>query len=153
MSSAATVVVVQSDDLAAWVGAISGLAGVVLGAGIDARRRGRTGRKQMRRDLIRAGARLGNASAAYRRAASAAGTAQNEPQWRALLDAHLAEMGAAAFTINETGIPEVTQASLAIVSSVFSAPDPSAPEGTTELVLAQADAIKAYNDAVRRAKL
>ena len=150
--SPGTVIVVQSGDLAAWVGAVSGLAGVVLGAGLDSRRRRHAGRKDKRRELIHAGTRLATASTAFRRAASAAGDSQNEPQWRALLDAHLAEMGAAAVTINEAGTPEVEQASLAIVGNIFHG-DLSTPEGTLELARAQADVIKAYNDAVRKAKL
>jgi hypothetical protein len=87
------------------VGGISGLAGVVLGAGIDRWRRGRADRKQKRRDLIHAGTRLATATTAYRRAALMASEAQTEPQWRAMLDAHLAEMGAGGVIINEPGIP------------------------------------------------
>ena len=151
--SSPVVLVVQSDDLAAWVGAVSGLAGVVLGAGIDSWRRKRADRRQMRRDLIHAGTRLATATTAFRRAALAAGDAQAEPQWRAMLDAHLAEMGAAGVIINEPGIAEVSRASLAVVASIFSAADLSTAEGNLALARAQGDLIKAYNDAVRKAKL
>src|SRR5262244_2728248 len=52
------VTVVQSGDLAAWVGAISGLAGVVLGAGIDALRRRMAESKRKWRDIDLAVSRL-----------------------------------------------------------------------------------------------
>lgn len=51
----ATIVVVQSDELAVWTGLIGALGGVVLGAGIDAWRSRRAEHAQTRRGLIRAG--------------------------------------------------------------------------------------------------
>jgi hypothetical protein len=135
------------------VGGISSLAGVVLGAGIDRWRRGRADRKQKRRDLIHAGPRLATATTACRRAALMASEAQTEPQWRAMLDAHRRKWVQEESSSTSLGIPEVAQASLDIVSSIFAAADLSTAEGTAALARAQADVIKAYSDAVRKAKL
>jgi hypothetical protein len=60
--------------------------------------------------------------------------------------------GRSVVTINETGLPDLTQASLAIIASVFNG-NLSTPEGTIELARDQGDVMKAYKDAVQKAKL
>ncbi len=151
--SAATVVVVQSGDLAAWVGAVSGLAGVVLGAGIDSLRRKRAERERKRHDLIRAGTRLAQAASAYKRASTVAGNEPADPLWRQILDGHLEQMENASSTISQAGDEEVTRASLAIVTTAFSSHEPSTPEEATMTITSQAGAMSAYRDAVSKAKL
>jgi hypothetical protein len=76
-----SVVVVQSGDLAAWVGAVSGLAGVVLGFGLESARRRRRERADLRTALSNAAGRIAFAGGAYRRAMYAAGEHWREQPW------------------------------------------------------------------------
>ncbi len=151
--STGTIIVVQSGDLAAWVGAVSGLAGVVLGAGIDGWRRRRAEAARRRSDLIRAGARLFLAASAYRSATSAAGAARKEPQWQAVINPYLAEMTEAGVTINEPGIREISKAGMAVAGYILRKKEPATPREASDEVHAQTDLISAYNEAVRKAKL
>ena len=77
----ASIVVVQSDDLAAWIGVAGVVVGVVLSTGLDWWRSRRAKRAAARQELLRAGNELYSATAARTAVVNAAGDAIGEPAW------------------------------------------------------------------------
>jgi len=145
--AASTVVVVQSGDLAAWVGALSGLAGVVLGAGIDAMRRRHAEKTQLMRRLVRAGTELANAAASLHKATGLAGRDWAKPEWAAIMDARQAVVTAALATIAESGSLELTSAAADIVRAA------AAELPAAEQISAQQQAVTAYATVLARVRL
>ncbi len=82
-----TVVVVQSDELSAWIGVAGVAVGVVLTTGIDSWRGRRAERKETRRRLLQAGSDLSAAAASYQKATRAAGEARDEAVWLEVIQA------------------------------------------------------------------
>lgn len=154
------VVIIKSDDLSAWIGIAGVVVGVVLAAWIDWWRSHRTRRLELRHELLRAGSDLAFATGAYHSTARAAGTARDEPAWHELLQARLNEMGTASLTINLSGNETIQQASLQIVEAASTLPAEPAPADpavflrqTFTQLSANAAALAAYREAVRKAKL
>jgi hypothetical protein len=157
-----TTVVVQPDDLGAWIGVAGVAVGVVLAAGIDWWRSRRTGRKELRQRLMQAGSDLAAAATAYQRTTRAAGTAMNEPAWHELIQTRLDAMRIASLTINLAGDISIHHASLQIVKAASAPPeqDDVSPGGaaaflqqTYRQLSDQDDVLNAYWEAVRKAKL
>ena len=70
-----------------------------------------------------------------------------------IVDGQLAEIENASSTISQAGAEEVTQASVALVTTAVSSHDPSAPEEATTMITSQASAVPAYRDAASVARL
>lgn len=153
MPGVATIVVVQSDDLAAWIGVAGVAVGVVLGAGIDSWRSRKAERKRLRRDLTRAGTELAHATTAWARANRAAGEARNEAAWVEVIDARGDAWSAAMLTIRGAGVAELDKAALQVAGVALKAPPDSEPEAVLQHAVAQGAALDAYWDVVRKAKL
>jgi membrane glycosyltransferase len=149
----ATVVVVQSDDLAAWIGVAGVVVGVVLSTSIDAWRSRRADRKQKREALIRAGGELAQSAAALAKAERAAGPHKNEPPWIEAIDARANAMAAAGQTIRLAGDKTLDDASLEIVTVAMGQMPEGDPAATTAYLKELGDKITAFGDAVRKAKL
>ena len=147
------VVVVQSDDLSAWIGVAGVAVGVVLAAGIDWWRGRRAERKETRNRLLRAGSELASAVAAYQRTWRAAGKAAGEPAWHEAIQARADALHAAALTINLAGNKEIEAASSQLLKVAFQAPPASGLEAITRQLHELAAALAAYREAVRNARL
>jgi hypothetical protein len=112
-----TVVVVQSDELAAWIGVAGVVVGVVLTAGIDWWKSRRAEQKQKRKELIRAGDELAQASAAVAELSRLAGNSANEVPWIEALNARQSAIIRAHRTIREAGVKEIDDAADEIVAA------------------------------------
>jgi hypothetical protein len=151
----ATVVVVQSHDLSAWIGVAGVAVGVVLAAGIDWLRTRRAERKQMRQVLVRAGSDLAGAVSAEMdviTTATAAG-AMDHPAWVALLQARGDELRTAYATIREFGVPELDKAAFRIVLAAADRSSPADPAAVAGEDRELPEALNAFWIAVRNAKL
>jgi len=149
----ASVVVVQSDDLAAWIGLAGVVVGVVLSTSIDSWRSRRADRKQTREALIRAGGELARAAAALAKAERAAGPHKNEPAWIEAIDARANAMAAAGQTIRLAGDDTLDAASLRIVTVAMRQMPGGDSAATSAYLKEVGDEIAAFRDAVRKAKL
>jgi hypothetical protein len=150
----ATIVVVQSDDLAAWIGVAGVAVGVALGAGIDSLRTRRAERKRMLRDLIRAGSDLAAAAGAFEKAVWLAGDDKGDAAWVEVIDARSDAMRSALVTIRDAGDKALDQAALAIVSRCTSRPpSPEDKAAFARYVNEAAEALSAFTEAARKAKL
>jgi hypothetical protein len=150
---ATTVVVVQSDDLSAWIGLAGVAVGVILTAGIEWWRSRLTDRKETRSRLMRAGSDVQAAAAAFQKATSAAGSARNEAPWLELIHARGEAMHKALLTINLSGDKATQDAALQIVKTGL---EPMPETGQAEIrqyLKEQAAALSAYRDAVRKARI
>jgi len=146
----ANVVVVQSDDLAAWVGAVSGLVGVVLGAAIDQWRRRSFERRRVRENLRNAGVELVAESGDYTVLHRLAGSRAREPAWMEIQLARSARVRAALRTIHSVGDSKLNEAAEALaLAAVAAAEADNAPNVSRALH----DARAAFNDAVNAARL
>ena len=149
-----TVVVVQSGDLAAWVGALAGLAGVALGASIDSWRSRRAERKQIRRELLQAALEVRTASFTLVRSKQLAGAAaETDPAWIELIEARHDAMRAAIAKIKSRGIKEVSEAAAEIMRVALRCQQSGQPAVLTEHTAELQQTLDAFTAAVDRAKL
>jgi hypothetical protein len=157
MATVATVVVVQSDSLAAWVGVVGGLSGVVLGAGIDSYRRWRADRAQRRRDVLKLGDSICTSAVQALTAARAVFTAiaaqQDSTGPKAKLDARSDDVDrdAVALTLagTEDTVQVIQQLRQVAMRAAETLPGPATDAWNTDLATALAN----YQAAVRKAKL
>jgi hypothetical protein len=151
----ATIVVVQSDALAAWTGLIGALGGVVLGAWIDWLRRRAAERKRTRTELLRAGSDFVSNARPYVRAVQDAAKAEDKAPWIAVQDAREAAMDAAMDKISLIDDKELDKAAAALVTDAMT-PMPSG-EGQDDAYLRRqhesSAKLQAYRDVVRALKL
>ncbi len=148
-----TVVVVQSDELSAWIGVAGVAVGVVLSTGIDWWRSRRTGRRELRHRLLQAGSDLAAAATGYQSTTRAAGAAMSEPAWHELIQARLEALRTAYLIINLAGDKGVEVAAGHIVKVAFDAAASSDMTVITQQMREQGAALAAYREAVRKAKL
>jgi hypothetical protein len=149
-----TLVVVQSDDLTAWVGAVSGLAGVALGAALDSWRRRGAERKQARREMLQAALEVRSASFAVVRGKQLAGpAADTDPGWVAVIDARYAAMRAAIAKIETRGIKELSDAGAKIMNIALECQQTGRPAILSEHSLELQSAMDDFATVVRKAKL
>jgi len=87
-----SVVVVQSDDLAAWIGVAGVVIGIVLGASVDAARHHTAQRRQRQKDLNRAAADILLTGMAFGEAERAVNEHPDDAGYLQILDAKQAEM-------------------------------------------------------------
>ena len=109
----ATVVVVQSDQLAAWIGVAGVVVGVALTTVIDSWHTRQAKRKQMRADLLRAKGMLFDSAVAVQRARRVDWDGQrenNDPSWAQLVLAQEANWREAMSTIESAGVAELSAA-------------------------------------------
>jgi sugar phosphate isomerase/epimerase len=149
----ATVVVVQSDELAAWIGVAGVVVGVVLTAGIDTWRSRRAERKQQRDALIRAGGELARAATALAKAERAAGSHRNEAAWIEAIDARANAMADAGQTIRLAGEEALDEAALRIVAVALREMPEADPDATSAYVTELGGEVARFTAAVRHAKL
>jgi hypothetical protein len=151
----ATVVVIQSDDLAAWIGVAGVAVGVVLAAGIDWWRNRRAERRQTRCDLLHAGTDLSAAVGSLARAGRAAGAAaKSDPAWMEVVDGRSDAMRVALQRIMGVAGQEVDNAANAIIRASYKAmPDATDQEAFLRYAQEMMDVMGRYRDAVEKAKL
>ena len=113
----ASIVVVQSDDLAAWIGVAGVVVGVVLSTGLDWWRSRKAKRAVARQELLRAGNELYSATAARTAVVNAAGDAIGEPAWVLVVAQFQAAQSAAMAKIVAAGIPPINQAAAEVVKA------------------------------------
>lgn len=148
-----TIVVVQSDDLSAWIGVAGVAVGVVLTTGIDWWRSRRRERKELRHRLLQAGSDLSAAASAYQKATQAAGEARDEPAWHEVIQTRLEAFRAASLTINLAGNKELDAAALQIVKVAFQPVDFNDPAAIVQNGYELSAVLTAFRDAVRQAEL
>lgn len=134
-----TVVVVQSDDLAAWIGLAGVVVGVVLTEGFDWLKSRRAEQRQKRQELLRAGDELAQASTAVADLFRQAGNSVNELPWIEALNARQSALMRAHRTIREAGVKEIDDAADEIVAATQQS--------------GNAVPFDRFRDAVQRAKL
>lgn len=150
----ATIVVVQSDELAVWTGLIGALGGVALGAWIDWRRTRASERKRTRAELLRAASEVVTSAQASVRATQAAGDAKGEAAWIEIIDARSAAMNAALLTIRVIGNKDLERAAMELVAAALKPMPPFDREGAFRQRLHEISTeLRAFQDLVEAAKL
>jgi hypothetical protein len=119
MPGMATIVVVQSDELAVWTGLIGALGGVALGAFIDWRRTRAAERRRTRAEVIRVGTEAFASAQEWQQANQAAGKAKDEAAWIEVIDARSAATRAALLTVNVIGNKELNTAMVELVADAM----------------------------------
>jgi hypothetical protein len=150
----ATVIVIQSDDLAAWIGVAGVAVGVVLAAAIDWWRTRRAENKQTRLDLLRAASELAGTATAAERTNRVAGQTENDGASIEDSDARQAAMRSALVTIKIIGDRGLDEAALGIVAVAIKPMPPAEDQVAFQRRMHElSDALKVFRDAVRNAKL
>lgn len=150
----ATIVVVQSDELAVWTGLIGALGGVALGAWIDWLRTRSVERKRTRAELLRAASQVVTRAQASVRARAAAGNAKDEPAWIEILEARSAAMNAALLTIRVLGNKELEAAAIDLLAVALKPMPPFETQGPYRERLREiSEQLRVFRDIVQASKL
>ena len=144
------IVVVQSDEFAAWIGVAGVVVGVVLTTGIEALRSRRAEQKRLHADLLRAGLEVATGTLAQVAAEEAAGHATNDAAWVEVIQARKLAVTAAYLTIHSSGDPDLDQLSLQLMNAAAKA---GRRQASPEETQGYHEALHAYSAAVRAAKL
>lgn len=150
----ATIVIVQSDELAAWTGLIGALGGVALGAGLDWWRTRVADRNRTRSELLRAASRVVTSAQALVRARAAAGDAKDEAAWIEILETRSAAMNAALLTIRVIGNEKLETAAIDLLAVALEPMPPFDTQGPyRERLHGISEKLRVFRDIVQAAKL